>query len=74
MKPKARAPTDPHMLLCESHVKDYIKEAAKYVRPGWIPNRVSDGAIVALNERLKRIIRDCLKKHPTLGTTFKEVI
>lgn len=54
-----------HMLLCVSHVKEYVKETAKLVRPGWNPTQVSDEAIVMLNEKVKKLIRDSLRAHPT---------
>jgi len=61
-------------LLCISHVKAYIKEAARAVRPGWIPTQVSDEAIEMLDYKLKQIIRESLKRHPTRGKTFKQVL
>ncbi len=63
-----------HMLLCESHVKAYIKEIAQVVRPGWIPTQVADEAVTMLNEKVKLMIRDSLRRHPTRGKTFKQVI
>lgn len=70
----ARAKPSPHMLLNVSHVKDYVKEAAEIVRPGWIPTQVSDEAITMLNEKVKKIVRDSLRQHPTKGSTFKQVL
>jgi len=62
------------MLLNVSHVKDYVKEAAEIVRPGWIPTQVSGEAITMLNEKVKKIIRDSLRRHPTRGRTFMQVL
>ncbi len=62
------------MLLCVSHVKKYVKDAAKIVRPGWIPSQVSDEAILDLNEWVKKLIRDSLRRHPARGKTFSQVM
>jgi hypothetical protein len=64
---------DPYMLLNIAHVKRYIPEAAQIVRPGWIPTQVSKGAILMLNEKLRYLVRESLKKHPARGKTFTEV-
>lgn len=61
-------------LLCVAHVKDYIKDRAKKVRPGWQPTQVSDEAIQMLEYRLKRIIDKSLHAHPTKGVTFRQIM
>jgi len=69
----AAAQEAPHMLLCTSHVKAYIKARAGAVRPGWQPTQVSDEAVQILNCRLKKIIDESLRRHPARGVTFNQI-
>ena len=59
------------MLLCEAHVKRYILETAKRVRPGWRVTRVSQAAIEQINAQLRDRLMEQIKSHPTVGQTFK---
>ena len=62
------------MLLNVTHVKNYIKERQKLVRPGWKFDYVSAEAINDINERVKRLIDSSLTKHPSKGKTFTQIM
>ena len=61
-------------LICESHVKDFILLKAKRLRTGWKCQRVSQQALDAIEAKLRAIVIDSIKRHPTVGKTFKDVL
>ena len=58
-------------LINRKHCKDYILEQAKILRPGWDCSRVSGHVFDDLNHKIMLAIRGSLKRHPTVGKTFK---
>jgi len=61
------------MLLNKSHVKKYILQRAKEMRPGWECKQVSSAVYDELNRRLQSIVDGSLHRHPSIGKTFKEI-
>lgn len=57
-------------LICKSHVKRYILQRTKKLRPGFPCSRVSTSAIVGIDTSLRAIIDNLIKTHPTMGKTF----
>ena len=58
-------------LICRSHVKGYILRMAKVIRPGWTCRRVSGQALDQINAKVRTMINDMIRSHPTVGQTFK---
>ena len=61
-------------ILNKKNTKQYILEQAKIVRQGWDCSRVSASALLHLELKLQRYIRDALKRHPSTGKTFREFV
>jgi len=60
-------------LICEAHVRGCILEKVERLRPGWRCDRVSQKAINLINAKVRNIIIDSVRRHPTRGRTFTEV-
>jgi len=60
-------------LINRSHCKAYILEQAKLLRPGWSCTRVSGQVLDDLHHKIMLSIRGSLKRHPTIGKTFREL-
>ena len=58
-------------LINRKHCKDFILRMAGEMRGEWDCTRVSKEALDDLNFRIRRIIIGSIKRHPTLGKTFK---
>lgn len=61
------------MLLNVTAVKGYVHRINPVVRPGWDFPNISKGAIDKINYRVMCIIKESLKRHPSVGKTFKEI-
>lgn len=61
-------------VTCESHLKKFILEKAKSLRKGWNCQRVSQQAIDQIEAKVRALVIESVKRHPTKGKTFKEVI
>lgn len=61
-------------LICESHLKEFIKQKAKSLRPEWDCKNVSQSALDQLEAKLHNIVIACVKQHPTKGKTFNQVL
>jgi len=60
-------------LICESHVKEYVKLKVKNLRPGWDCRFVSQNALDVIDAKLRNIVINAIKRHPTKGKTFRYV-
>ena len=61
-------------LICESHVKEFIKQKVKSMRQGWDCTAVSQDALDIIEAKVRAMIIKCVKAHPTKGKTFKEIL
>ena len=61
-------------LICESRVKDFIKKKTATLRPGWDCKNVSQTAIDQIEAKVRAMIISCIRRHPTVGKTFKQVL
>ena len=61
-------------IICESHLKKFIIEKCKSLRPGWNCTQVSQEALDCLEAKFRHIVIESVKRHPTKGVTFKQVI
>jgi len=61
-------------LICESHVKDFIKLKAERLRTGWQCHYVSQNALDTIDAKLRAWLIQSIKQHPTRGKTFTEII
>lgn len=61
-------------IICEAHLREFILEKAKTLRLGWNCKAVSQLALDQLEGKFRAIVIDCVKRHPTIGKTFKEII
>jgi len=61
-------------IICESHLKKFIKQKAESLRPGWECKYVSREAIEKLEAKFRSIVISSIKQHPSIGKTFKQVI
>ena len=59
-------------LICESHVRAFLKAKAEKLRPGWACKRVSQAALEKIDARVRAMLIKMVK-HPTKGQTFTEV-
>ena len=60
-------------LVCESHLKEFIREKAARLRPGWECRAVSGEAVEKIDAKLRAMVIEAVKRHPTVGKTFKQV-
>lgn len=60
-------------LICESHLRKYIMQKVGRMRPEWDCKKISKEAIDKFEAKLRARVIDSIRKHPTLGKTFKEV-
>ena len=61
-------------IICESHLREFILAKAASLRTGWDCKHVSQLALDQLEGKFRAIVIDCVKRHPTIGKTFKEII
>ena len=60
-------------LLNRKHCKDYILDVASRMRTEWGCTRVSKEALDDLNFRIRRLIIESVKRHPTVKHTFRYI-
>ncbi len=58
-------------LINRKGCKDFILQETERLRLGWDCSRVSKSVLDELNFKIRRVIIDAVKKHPTKGITFK---
>jgi len=61
-------------LLNKAHTKRFILEKLKAMRPGMPITRVSAEALEWYEARLRSWIVDDVKRHPSTGKTFKDLV
>lgn len=61
-------------LLNQTQVKRFILRKFESLRPGMQINRVSADALDFYEAHLRAMIIEDVKRHPTRGQTFKELI
>ena len=62
------------MLLNKAHVRAYILRRQTEIRPGWTFDYVASQAYDDLSERVRIIIDGSLKRHPSTGKTFRQIM
>ena len=60
-------------LINKSHCKAFILKMAAEHRSGWPCSRVSQQVLDDLNYKLVHTIIGSVKRHPTIGKTFREL-
>ena len=58
-------------MLNRKATKKFILERWKKLRPGWTIDRVSKESLDILEARLHNIIIEEIKRHPSMGKTFR---
>ena len=60
-------------LINQSNVKAFIRSKVERLRPGWNGGKVnvSRKALEIIDARLRLMIVEMVKSHPTVGKTFK---
>jgi len=62
------------MLLNKAHVRDYILSRQGEIRPGWTFEYVSSQVYDDLNEKVRLAIDGALRRHPSKGKTFSQIM
>jgi len=62
------------MLLNKANVRKYILRRQKEIRKGWEFSYVGSKVYDDLNERVRKIIDGSLKRHPSKGKTFIQIM
>jgi hypothetical protein len=60
-------------IIHKARLRKFILEKIKSMRPGWRCDRVSKAAIDQIEAKLRAQIIDYVRRHPTVGQTFKEI-
>ena len=60
-------------LIYDSRVRQFILEKTASMRPGWKCRLVSKLALRAIETKLRAMIIETVRHHPTRGVTFKDV-
>jgi hypothetical protein len=60
-------------VINRAELKRYVLHMTELLRPGWDCRQVSASALDELEAIFKNRVRDCVRRHPTIGKTFKEV-
>ncbi len=60
-------------LINRAHCKAFILAMVKEYRPGWDCRRVSKEVFDDLNFKIRHAIIGSVRRHPTIGVTFKEL-
>ncbi len=58
-------------LINRKHCKDFILRMTAEMRLEWNCTRVSKEALDDLNARIKILLMKSVKRHPTVGKTFR---
>jgi hypothetical protein len=61
-------------LICEAHVKTFILNKIKSIRPGLKFTRVSQDALNKIEAKVHNLIVNAVKQHPSRGKTFTEIL
>lgn len=61
-------------LICDKHVKEFILKKAESMRKGWDVTCVSKSALDKIEAKVRAMIIQAVKSHPTRGKTFTEII
>jgi len=61
-------------LLNQKAVRQYILNQIEVQRKGWECSRVSPKVLVYLEYKLQRYICDAIRRHPSRGKTFTELL
>jgi hypothetical protein len=59
-------------IINRSELKKYILKMTDALRPGWDCQRVSASAMNDIEAFMMNRVRDAVRKHPTVGKTFKD--
>lgn len=62
------------MLLNKAHVRAYILRRQHEIRPGWEFRYVGAQVYDDLNEKVRLYIDGALKRHPSSGKTFSQIL
>ncbi len=60
-------------LINRKHCRDFILKKTESLRLGWDCKRVSQKAIDELEFKIRALIIGSVKKHPSIGKTFKYI-
>jgi len=58
-------------LINRAAVKQLILERVKVIKPAWPATRVSESSLEHVEARVRNIVDDALRRHPTIGVTVK---
>jgi hypothetical protein len=61
-------------LLNRAGVKEFIHQRREVLRPGWKCTQIAESSLDTIEAKLKNMIDNMLKSHPSVGKTFKEII
>jgi len=61
-------------ILNKQETKKYILETTKGLRPEWGCTQISAAALQQIELKTKMYIRDAIRRHPTVGKTFREFL
>lgn len=61
-------------LICKDHVRECILRRTKEIRTEWKCTRVSEQVFDDLNHKVRTLIDDAIKRHPTRGQTFTQIL
>jgi len=60
------------MLINQSAVRQFVLDATRTMRPGWDCTQVSREALMQIDGRLRRAVRQMVQTHPSgCGKTFR---
>lgn len=58
-------------LINRSAVRQLILDRAKAIKPAWQSKRVAESSLDYVEARLRNIVDEALRRHPTVGQTVK---
>jgi len=61
-------------ILNKQETKKYILETTKALRPEWGCTQISVSILMQIELKTKAYIRDAIRRHPTVGKTFREFL
>lgn len=59
------------MTINKAQVRSFAFRIQPVVRPGWEFTQISEEVYEDLNQLVMKAVRESLKKHPTMGKTFR---
>jgi len=63
-----------NMLLNKAHVREYVLKRQREIRPGWTFDNVASQVYDDLNEKVRLLIDGSLRRHPSKGKTFRQIM